>query len=150
MSRESWLPKSVDELRVDNNPKGGGNLIYGYEGAANSHIKNMGDRDHMGIMEKHRPERTFELGHDRVMTTTGLEGQTLRPITVEKFVNRPETTTSYTGGAGYANDNGYMPGEFMESKRHQLGKFLVLLMPMEDNLPIHKTSGIKSGNGLPQ
>lgn len=123
MSRDNWLPKSVDELRVDNNPKAGGNLIYGYEGAANSHIKNVSDRDHMGIMEKHRPERTFELGHDRVMTTTGLEkGQTLRPTTVDKFVNRPETTTSYTGGAGYANDNGYIPGEFMEAKRHQLGE----------------------------
>jgi|UniRef100_A0A6C0IQM6 hypothetical protein len=133
MSRETWLPKNVDDLRVENNPKSGGNLIYGYEGAANSRIKNVTDRDHMGVMEKHRPEKTFELGHDRVMTTTGLEkGQTLRPITVDKFVNRPETTASYVGAAGYANENGYVPGEFMESKKTQLG-----------NVPI----GIANANG---
>ena len=33
----------------------------------------------IGKLEKNRPERSFELGHDRVMTTTGLEkGVTLR------------------------------------------------------------------------
>ena len=123
MNRETWMPKSVDELRVDNNPKSGGNLLYGYEGAAGSRVKNLAGRDHMGVMEKHRPEKTFEMGQDRLLTTTGLEkGQTLRSIPVEKFVNRPETTTSYVGAAGYSNENGYVPGEYMESKRHELGE----------------------------
>lgn len=123
MNRDTWLPKNVDDLRVANNPKSGGNLIYGYEGAAGSHVKNMGDRDHMGVMEKNRPETTFELGHDRVMTTTGIEkGQALRPIRVDKFVNRPETTRDYVGGASYANENGYVPGEYMPSKHHDLGE----------------------------
>ena len=123
MNRDTWMPKSVDELRVDNNPKSGGNLLYGYEGAAGSRVKNLAGRDHMGVMEKHRPEKTFEMGQDRLLTTTGLEkGQTLRSIPVEKFVNRPETTTSYVGAAGYGNENGYVPGEYMESKRHELGE----------------------------
>lgn len=123
MNRETWMPKSVDELRVDNNPKSGGNLLYGYEGAAGSRVKNLAGRDHMGVMEKHRPEKTFEMGQDRLLTTTGLEkGQTLRSIPVEKFVNRPETTTSYVGAAGYSNENGYVQGEYMESKRHELGE----------------------------
>jgi len=123
MNRDTWMPKSVDELRVDNNPKSGGNLLYGYEGAAGSRVKNLAGRDHMGVMEKHRPEKTFEMGQDRLLTTTGLEkGQTLRSIPVEKFVNRPETTTSYVGAAGYSNENGYVPGEYMESKRHELGE----------------------------
>ena len=123
MSRETWMPKSVDELRVENNPKSGGNLLYGYEGAAGSRVKNLADRDHMGIMEKHRPEKTFEMGQDRLITTTGLEkGQTLRAIHVDKFVNRPETTTSYVGAAGYGNENGYVTGEYMDSKRHELGE----------------------------
>lgn len=123
MNRETWMPKSVDELRVDNNPKSGGNLLYGYEGAAGSRVKNLAGRDHMGVMEKHRPEKTFEMGQDRLLTTTGLEkGQTLRSIPVEKFVNRPETTTSYVGAAGYGNENGYVQGEYMESKRHELGE----------------------------
>jgi hypothetical protein len=123
MNRDTWMPKSVDELRVDNNPKSGGNLLYGYEGAAGSRVKNLAGRDHMGIMEKHRPEKTFEMGQERLLTTTGLEkGQTLRSIPVEKFVNRPETTTSYVGAAGYSNENGYVQGEYMESKRHELGE----------------------------
>tara|TARA_B100000927_G_scaffold291193_1_gene292300 strand:- start:827 stop:2596 length:1770 start_codon:yes stop_codon:yes gene_type:complete len=123
MNRDTWMPKSVDELRVDNNPKSGGNLLYGYEGAAGSRVKNLAGRDHMGVMEKHRPEKTFEMGQDRLLTTTGLEkGQTLRSIPVEKFVNRPETTTSYVGAAGYSNENGYVQGEYMESKRHELGE----------------------------
>lgn len=123
MNRDTWMPKSVDELRVDNNPKSGGNLLYGYEGAAGSRVKNLAGRDHMGVMEKHRPEKTFEMGQERLLTTTGLEkGQTLRSIPVEKFVNRPETTTSYVGAAGYSNENGYVQGEYMESKRHELGE----------------------------
>ena len=123
MNRDTWMPKSVDELRVDNNPKSGGNLLYGYEGAAGSRVKNLAGRDHMGVMEKHRPEKTFEMGQDRLLTTTGLEkGQTLRSIPVEKFVNRPETTTSYVGAAGYGNENGYVTGEYMDSKRHELGE----------------------------
>ena len=59
--RDLWKPKTADELRVANNPKAGGNMVYGYEGPANSHIKNIATREQMGIMEKHRPERAFEL-----------------------------------------------------------------------------------------
>ena len=42
MSRSDWQPKTVDELRVLTNQKSSGNLILGYEGHANSYIKNMG------------------------------------------------------------------------------------------------------------
>tara|TARA_Y100000022_G_scaffold199689_1_gene212780 strand:+ start:4296 stop:6074 length:1779 start_codon:yes stop_codon:yes gene_type:complete len=123
MHRDSWLPKNVDDLRVANNPKSGGNLIYGYEGAANSHIKNVSNSTQMGIMEKNRPETFAELGHDRAFTTTGIEkGQTMRSEHIERFVNRPETTRDYMGGASYGNESGYVPGEYMESKNHHLGQ----------------------------
>ena len=123
MDRESWLPKGVDDLRVANNPKGGGNLIYGYEGAASSHIKNISNSTQMGVMEKNRPETFAEMGHDRVFTTTGIQkAQPVRAEHVDRFVNRPETTRDYMGGASYGNESGYVPGEYMESKNHHLGQ----------------------------
>ena len=61
MNRESWQPKTVDELRVDNNPRASGVSLMGHEGPANNHIKQIATSEQMGIMEKHRPERSFVL-----------------------------------------------------------------------------------------
>ena len=120
MNRETWMPKSVDDLRVKTNAKASGVGLFGHEGPAVSNIKEMGT---IGKLEKHRPERSFELGHDRVMTTTGLEkGVTLRPIQEDRYTNRPETTTSYTGVAGAENQGLSMEGEYMPSKHIDLGQ----------------------------
>ena len=118
-SRESWLPKTVDELRVENNKKSSEHAMLGHEGPGNSFIKNRGM---MGQMEKNRVETSFELGADRLFTTTGIEtAPTARAIPIERFVNRPETTVSYTGVARGANDATYNSGEYMESKHMDLG-----------------------------
>ena len=59
---------------------------------------------------------------DRYMTTTGLEkGQTLHSIPIDRYVTRPETTTSYTGTAGSQQDATYVQGEYMPSHNQQLG-----------------------------
>lgn len=139
--RDSWMPKTVDELRVDNNPKSGGHSLLGHEGPANSAIKHISTRDQMGIMEKHRPERAYEFdqrsmnGHQegfgdntrdigRLFTTGGAEkGQTMRAVPVARNVSRPDTTVSYTGAAGHQNDASYMPGEYMPSHNQQLGQY---------------------------
>lgn len=118
-SRESWLPKTVDELRVENHKKSSEHAMLGHEGPGNSFIKNRGM---MGQMEKNRVETSFELGADRLFTTTGIEtAPTARAIPIERFVNRPETTVSYTGVARGANDATYNSGEYMESKHMDLG-----------------------------
>ena len=118
MARETWLPKTVDELRVANNPKSSF-MALGHEGPAMSRITNVGL---MGKFEKNRPERTYETGPDRYMTTTGLEkGATLQSIPIERFVNRTTTTTSYVGGAGASNSETYVDGEYMPSKHIDLG-----------------------------
>jgi hypothetical protein len=76
----------------------------------------------MGIMEKHLPEQSFALDHDRLFTTVGIEkGQTLRSIPVERYVSRPETAVAYAGGAGYQTEASYIPGEYMPSHNQQLG-----------------------------
>ena len=144
MMREQWLDKNVDELRVANNPKPGGYMLYGHEGPSNSIIKNSADIHQMGIMEKNRPDRSFEMfenvtpsfgnnddftdftkGKNYLMTTTGAEkGQTLRsiPTTFYKDTVRQSTTTDYIGAAGYANEGEYITGEYMPSHNIQLGE----------------------------
>lgn len=118
-NREAWMPKNVDEMRVKTHSKASGIGLLGFEGPAVSNIKEMGS---IGKLEKHRPERSFEMGHDRVMTTTGIEkGVTLRPIQEDRYTNRPETTTSYIGAAGANNEGVFVDGEYMPSKHIDLG-----------------------------
>ena len=117
--REQWLPKTADEMRVANKPKAGGLSQLGYEGPAGSFVTKQG---FIGKMEKNRPERAFEMGDDRRFTTTGIvKGPTLHAVPVERYVSRPETTTSYVGVAGHANEATYMPGEYMPSHNQDLG-----------------------------
>lgn len=118
MERETWLPKTVDQLRVASNPKAS-HVLIGHEGPAASRVSNLGL---MGQMEKNRPERAYETGPERYMTTTGShKGQTLQSIPVDRFVNRTTTTTSYVGGAGTSNPETYVEGEYMPSKHIDLG-----------------------------
>ena len=129
MNRESWQPKTVDELRVDNNPRASGVSLIGHEGPAGSSIQHIATTEQMGVMEKHRPERSFALderntGDDigRLFVTGGLEkGQSMRAIPVERHVTRPETATDYAGVAGAQNQAAYVPGEYMPSHTQQLG-----------------------------
>ena len=119
MQRDQWREKGVDELRVANKQKASGLVMLGHEGPANSFIKSMGS---IGNMEKNRVDRSFALGPDRYMTTTGAEkGPMLHAIPVERFVNRPETTTDYIGAAGYSNSAQQVDGEYMPSKHIDLG-----------------------------
>ena len=119
MARDSWMEKTVDELRVANHQKASGLGMFGYEGPANSYVKELGS---IGHMEKNRVTKTFEMGPDRLMTTTGVEkGQTLRAVPIERNVNRPETSAEYIGGAGAYVDGNYVDGEYMPSKHIDLG-----------------------------
>lgn len=125
MDREAWMPKSVDNLRVANKPKAGGAGLYGYEGPADSAIKTMGTAEHMGRMEKNRPEKTYEMGGNRLFTTTGLEkGQTLRSDIVPRNITRQSTGTEYVGVAKsqLSPGNESMDGEYMPSRRQDLGE----------------------------
>ena len=119
LAREAWMPKTVDQLRVDSHQKAGGQMLLGHEGPAMSYVTQLGS---IGTVEKNRPERTFETGQERYLTTTGLEkAPTMRSINVERNVNRPETSVEYMGGGGYHNTNMYVDGEYMESKHQDLG-----------------------------
>lgn len=117
-SRNSWLPKTVDQLRVATNPK----LEYSlenHEGPADSRIKNAGI---IGRVEKQRPDTYFINTQDRWLTTTGAEkGETLRPIQEMGVIRRPDQAVDYAGPAGPGDRvANYVPSAHEESKRNEV------------------------------
>jgi hypothetical protein len=119
MERDSWREKTVDQLRVDNKQKASELMMLGHEGPAMSRITNLGS---IGQFEKNRPDRHFESGPERLFTTTGAsKGPMMNAIPVDRHVNRPDTTVSYVGGAGYNVESSYVPGEYKPSTNIDLG-----------------------------
>ena len=105
MSRDSWLPKTVDELRVDTNPKNTFEL-KGHQGPPMSTILKPGIE---GEMTKNRPETFYANSPERYTVTMGEGGsrpRTEQPVEVLKCQTRPETTKYYHGHAGSANYQG--------------------------------------------
>ena len=119
MARDMYLEKTVDELRVANKPKPGGIGTLGYEGPAGAQVSNRGM---IGIQNRNGVDTSFEMGRDRLFTSVGdSKAPTARAIPVEKYVNRPETSVEYTGGAGAGKEGFTQEGEYMPSKHIDLG-----------------------------
>ena len=119
-SRDSWLPKTVNQLRVDTNPK----ISYGlggHEGPANSFIKESGTIETQGKVEKYLPDTYYNVGPERWFTTTGIEkAQTARGIELLQDVNRTTTTTEYYGSGKDSGEATYARGEYRDAKRPEL------------------------------
>ena len=115
VSRENWMPKNVDELRVKTNPK------QSYAGqilGPQAKVKNLGIQ---GSVEKYRPDTYYENCPDRWFTTTGLEkGQTLRSENIFKPENRANTTTEYYGNSYDTNNASYTKRNYLPDKRQDL------------------------------
>lgn len=121
-ARDKWLPYTVDQLRVETNPKMEYKLTN-HEGPANSVIKQSGNIDTQGRVEKQRPDTFFINSQDRWLTTTGAsKGETLRSIQEMGIVKRKDAPTDYAGVAGpgdvqasYAPEN-FEPAKKLDSK----------------------------------
>ena len=115
-SRDSWLPKTVDQLRVDTNPKLEYNL-NNLEGPANSVVKNLGL---IGRVEKQHPDTFFINTQDRWLTTTGGEkAERLRPIEELGIIRRNDVLSNYKGPAGNSDHTaGLAPTNYEQSKRN--------------------------------
>ena len=110
-ARNCWQPKTVDELRILNNPKTVGTLD-GLEGPAESKIVNRGIE---GKIEKNRPDTDFEWGQDRLFTTTGLEIKpTARSNQEIGHTNRPETSVEHYGTTGSLQQTHSAPKTYQE------------------------------------
>jgi len=118
-AREMYLPKTADQLRVDNKPKAGENQLLGREGPAVSMITNRGIH---GRVEKNHVDTTFELGNDRMLPSKAYDSApTARSIHIEHDQARTDTDRDYTGNAGFATSSQYVEGEYMPSKHIDLG-----------------------------
>jgi hypothetical protein len=122
-ARDKWLPYTVDQLRVETNPKLEYELVN-HEGPANAYIKNVGL---IGRVEKQKPDTFFINSQDRYFTTTGAEkGETLRPIQEMGVIRRNDIKTDYTGPAGQPDRQaGYAPQNYQASKRNQITESMV-------------------------
>jgi hypothetical protein len=122
-SRDQWLPKTVDELRVSTNPKEEYSLLN-HQGPAQSTITNVGI---LGKVEKYRPDTFFINSQDRWLTTTGSEkAQRQIPEEMFKTSNRNETTTQITGTPNATlKTASYTPITHEPSKRIQLDAYEV-------------------------
>ena len=120
-ARDKWLPKTIDQLRVDTNPKLEYELIN-HEGPANSFIKTAPTTQMLGRIEKNRPDTFFINTQDRWLTTTGAEkGETLRSIQEMGVIRRNDVVSDYKGPAGPADIKaGHAPENFQPSRREQL------------------------------
>ena len=119
-SRDAWMPKTVDELRVETNPKETYGL-NGHQGPANSNVKEFRNAQMIGKVEKNRPDTMFEMGEGRLFTTTGQQiAPTTKSEQILRDVNRNETSCSYYG-AGNDPNGAYVEENYEESKKQQLG-----------------------------
>ena len=122
MSRESWMPKSVDDLRAENKPRTTFDLD-GHQGPALHPIKLQGPNNKIGVVEKHLPEKSFVSGPNRWFTTTGIEqAPPIRSTQVIPMENRIDTTREYYG-SGSNTQNGqatYTNPDYEETKRQSL------------------------------
>ena len=114
--RELWIPKTVDQLRVETNPK----MTYvmeGFEGPANSNIKSMGIE---GTVEKYRPDSFYINSQDRLFTTTGIghAGQLLPVQAV--YQNNRSNPTPYEGVPTSNSKSSYHIGEYETARRPEL------------------------------
>lgn len=118
-ARDMWRDKTVDELRVDTNPKMTFGL-QGHQGPASSQIKSQTAPGMYPRVEKHLPDSYHMMGPERYLTTTGLEkGPKIRSEEMLNEVNRTSTTSEYFG-IGSDREASYAKGEYQDSKRNVL------------------------------
>ena len=118
LARDKWIDKTVNELRVDSNPK----LTFGlqgHEGPATAYIKNSGSAETQGKVEKYRPDGYYVQSPDMWLTTTGIEkAPKSRSEEILQEVNRLTTSAEYYGATGQQVDSTYTVGAYDEVKRH--------------------------------
>jgi hypothetical protein len=117
-ARDSYLPKTVNEMRVLTNPKEEYTLD-GLEGPGLAAIKNTGT---IGKVEKYAPDTFFVNSQDRWLTTTGAE-KGYRPVAKEivKPSHRNDTTQYVVGPSSAAlKTSSYVPAKHTPSDRPEL------------------------------
>ena len=119
--RNSWLPKTVNELRYTTNPK----VTYGlcgHEGPASATVKDAATLETQGRVEQTKPDTSYEVGPSRWFTTTGLEhAPTVRSKEVLQATKRPDySETDYYGPGTKEGQATYINSHNNNSHKQQL------------------------------
>lgn len=119
-ARNEWGPKTVDQLRVETNPK----LTFGlagHEGPLMAPVKEAATMQTQGKVEKRLPDTYYNVGPERWFTTTGNEkAQTVRSEQELHDVNRTTTSVEYYGTKKKDGNATYTTGRHEPSRRPQL------------------------------
>lgn len=92
IGRDQWTPKTVDNLRVKNNPK------ETYQGVVLGGKSGVTNRGVLGQVEKNKPDTYFINTPERYFTTTGIEkAPKARSQNLLKTENRIYTTAEHYG-----------------------------------------------------
>jgi hypothetical protein len=122
--REMWMPKTVDQLRVETNPKMEYSLI-GHEGPVQSLVKELG---HLGTVDKKMPDTFFVNSPERWLTTTGAQkGEMVRSIQDTGIIKRNNSDVNYMGPAGHAGESNTYAANNYEPSRKELSKVQPIL-----------------------
>lgn len=119
IQRDLWKPKTVDELRVENNPK----LVYRLDdhmGPAMQKVQNMGIQ---GKVVKRTPESFFKNDNNLGMIAGSVSGkqQIVRSEQELNEQNRDTTSVSYYGAKGPGEEHvSYVNGEYQDPHKQQL------------------------------
>ena len=133
-ARDLWKPKTVDQLRVDNNPK----MIYtldGHMGPALDPVKELGS---VGKIEKRQPDTYYVNTPDKWFTTTGAYKQnTQHAENIIPDANRESTSSEYYGirGAKDTSSNYMRSSLNTESKKIMLPTKPFLNLAATDKTP---------------
>lgn len=148
-ARDLWRDKTVDELRVDTNPRLSFGL-QGHQGPAGSQIKTQTAPEMYPRVEKKLPDSYYTVGPEKWFTTTGLEkGPRIHSEEMLNDVSRTSTTTEYFGVMG-DREAGYAKGEYQDSKRAVLAaEPIKSAYAAGMSLPTDGDYGVKSYNSLP-
>jgi hypothetical protein len=138
--RDTWLPKTVDELRVDTNPKMS-YILDGLGGPADSVIKNVGIE---GFVEKYKPDTFYVNSQDRLFTTTGVghAGQLLPVQTV--YQNNRSNLKSYEGVPISNTKSSYHIGEYETARRPELDIQEMNIPTLQGMGPLHELDRINT------
>ena len=134
-NREMYTPKTVDELRVKNNPK----LEYCLGDHMGPALKPL-QRGVQGKVVKQLPDLTFSNDNHLGMMAqaNGTPHPMQKPQQMMTNENRPETSVEYYGARGGLDQPTYVSGKYMESHKQQLGALAPGNMNMQGENPTNE------------
>lgn len=117
-SRDTWMPKSVDDLRTSNNPKN----VYCLHDHMGPAIKAVQNRGHQGKIVKKSPDSYF-VNKDNLGMIAGTSGPKKHIVGARQMLtdeNRDNTSVEYYGTRINQNGASYSKQNYLDSNKQQL------------------------------